>query len=227
MSKYSKSIFTSVFILCLSYGSTLGQGLSFSYLIPKNGYLAAPVSPFSIRGIGVDFGSFVGVDTGFSLYYMSGLGMSGLPFESEEPLVGPQFSLMVPLELSLGVNAGIVSVRVLGGGFGLWHLNTRINEGNMDRALRDAEDWVVLNSDLSLNNQLGGGWLAGIVFDWHVSQDFSISTEFRYLDGSSGAALTGSYTGAPSDGQLITRDVDYADARIDVEGLEISLGVSF
>ncbi len=34
-------------------------GLSFSYFIPKNGYFSTPISPFSIRGLGVDLNRFI------------------------------------------------------------------------------------------------------------------------------------------------------------------------
>ena len=73
-------------------------GLSFSYFIPKNGYFSVPVTPFSIRGIGFDLTRFFSIESGFSLYRISGMGVKGLPYESKKPLIGPFFSLMVPVE---------------------------------------------------------------------------------------------------------------------------------
>src|SRR5687768_12900178 len=74
-------------------------GLSFSYFLPKNGYFSTPISPFSIRGLGVDLNRYIAIETGASLYRMSGLNLKGLPFESKSPLIGPNFTILVPLEL--------------------------------------------------------------------------------------------------------------------------------
>src|SRR5205085_2016658 len=74
-------------------------GLSFSYFIPRNGYFSTPISPFSFRGVGFNINRFIAFETGGSLYRMSGLNIMGLPFESREPLVGPNFTLFVPVEL--------------------------------------------------------------------------------------------------------------------------------
>ena len=57
-------------------------GLAFSYFIPRNGEFSTPISPFSIRGIGVDINRFIALETGVTLYRMSGLNVIDLPFES-------------------------------------------------------------------------------------------------------------------------------------------------
>ena len=67
-----------LFFVTLSI-STCAQdfGLSFSYFLPKNGYFSTPISPFSIRGLGVDLNRFVALEAGASLYRMSGLNVKG------------------------------------------------------------------------------------------------------------------------------------------------------
>ena len=91
-------------ILCflLSSSALKAQdfGLSFSYFIPKNGYFSVPVTPFSIRGVGFDLNRFFAIESGFTLYRISGMGVKNLPYESKNPLIGPFFSLMVPLRRS-------------------------------------------------------------------------------------------------------------------------------
>src|SRR5215467_9107090 len=84
---------------CIVSSHAQEVGLSFSYFIPKNGYFSTPVSPFSIRGLGFDITKFLALETGASLYRMSGLGMKDLPFESKNALVGPNFTIFVPVEL--------------------------------------------------------------------------------------------------------------------------------
>lgn len=200
------------------------QGISFSYLLPKNGYLSAPVSPFSVRGLGYYYGP-VGVETGGSLYLMPGLAMEGLPFTTNAPLTGPHFSLLVPLELALRLNTKIVTWKIKGGGAGVWHINPRLNMGNFDRALRDYEGWQLVNADADISSRPGIGWVAGTAFEWHVASSFSISTEFSYLKVSNKATLTGVYTGAgPAAPE--TKSMDFPDAFINTEGFEISIGVT-
>jgi hypothetical protein len=78
-----------LFILVIISITTQAQnvGLSFSYFIPKNGYFSTPISPFSIRGVGVDLNKYIALETGATLYRMSGLNMKGLPFESKSPIL--------------------------------------------------------------------------------------------------------------------------------------------
>ena len=201
-----------------------GQGISFSYLFPKNGYLSTPVSPFSIRGVGYYYGA-IGIETGGSVYSMPGLGMEGLLFETTTPLTGPHFSMLVPVELALKVDTKAVTWKLKGGAAGVWHINPRLNLGNFDRALRSYEGWEVANADMDINTKLGAGWIAGTSFEWHVARNFSVSTEFSYLKIGNKADLTGTYTGG-SQGALQTVPAEFPDAVVNLEGLEISLGVT-
>lgn len=214
-----------VLVLCALGRVSFGQGLSFSYLVPNKGYLSAPISPFSIRGVGYYFGS-VGIETGGSVYSMTGLEMDRLPFEAERPLAGPHFSLLVPVELAFKLESKIVTWKVRGGAAGIWHLNPRLNEGNFDRALRKYEGWDVANATATIDASFGLGWIVGTSFEWHISRQFSVSTEFSYLSVPANAALLGSYVGGSMAGPLETRTIDFSDARINLEGLEVSVGVT-
>ncbi|VXD12521.1 hypothetical protein [Marinoscillum sp. 108] len=219
-----KRLFILAIIIFFGYMS-FGQGVSFSYLIPKNGYLSAPVSPFSVRGIGL--GNKIGVETGATLYSIPGLAMEKLPFEYEKPLTGPHYALLVPMELFFKIPLGPMQIKLLGGGFGWWNINTRINEGNMDRAFRDYEGWEVLNSDFKLEDQLGLGWMAGIEFEFKVNDNFSITAESQYLKGAASSHLSGSYTGGTTASGIQTKAIDLEDTAILLEGIEFSIGVKF
>lgn len=219
-----KKILLSILAFIVFSLSTKGQGVSASFIIPKNGYFSAPVSPLSVRGLGLSFG-LLGIETGASLYNMPGLPMSGLPFEADEPLTGPHWSILVPLQLSLTLDSDALSVKFLGGGFGMGHIAPRINYGNMDRAIREYEGWDVANADLDVENKIGFGWIAGVELAFHVSSKFSIITEVQYLKGDSGAAITGEYSGGSIGGSIENRTVDYPEAVTALEGVEISLGV--
>ena len=201
--------------------SSFAQGLSFSYLIPKNGYLSAPVSPFSIRGLGI--GEIIGIETGATLYNVPGLGMEDLTFQSDEPLVGPHFAILVPADIFVKIPTGSLTTKLFAGGFGWWNINTRPNSGNIDRALRAYEGWEVLNGDWSIDDKLGFGWLAGIEFQLALSDQLTLTAEGSYLKGMSKSNISGSYTGGSSGG-LTTKQLDDTGAIL-LEGLEISIGV--
>ena len=111
-------------------------GLSFSYFIPRHGYFSTPISPFSIRGIGFNMNRYLALETGASLYRMSGLSMTGLPFESQEPLLGPNFTIFVPVELVLQFVGKQAKFDIKGGAFGFFGFDQKLNYGNIDRAIR-------------------------------------------------------------------------------------------
>jgi hypothetical protein len=202
-------------------------GLSFSYFIPKNGYLSTPISPFSIRGVGVNLTDFLSLETGGSLYRMSGLNLKGLPFESKDPLIGPNFTIFVPAELVVMLKAGNVQLDLKGGGFLFYSFENKLNYGNFDRAIRTYENLEVVNSDFSFKSKPGFGYHAGAELTVYVTSQLGISFETNYLVGQADFPVKGSYTGSDSEGTLSTEDVDYKDAQIDFTGLEFAISLIF
>src|SRR5687768_10702957 len=145
-----KYVSTFLVLITVSLTATAQDfGLSFSYFIPKNGYLSTPVSPFSIRGLGFDINRFLAIETGASLYRMSGLNLKDLPLETKKPLVGPNFTILVPVELVLQLRASQVELDIKGGGFFFYGFDQKINYGNLDRAIRFSQQWQVANSEFS------------------------------------------------------------------------------
>lgn len=200
-------------------------GLSFSYFIPRNGYLSTPISPFSIRGLGVDLNRFIALETGASLYRMSGLGMKDLPFETRHALVGPNFTIFVPAEIVFKLKGSHIEFDIKGGGFFFYGFDQKINYGNMDRAIRQMENWTVANSSVTFENKPGFGYHAGAELTVYATSQLGISLECNYLVGESKIPLKGSYTGGST--TLETKPIDYADAKVDFTGLEFSIGLIF
>ncbi|HMI65403.1 MAG TPA: hypothetical protein VK517_05170 [Cyclobacteriaceae bacterium] len=200
-------------------------GLSFSYFIPRNGYFSTPVSPFSIRGLGVNINRFLAVQTGASLYRMSGLSVKDQPLPNKAPFVGPNFTLFVPAELVFQLKGSKVEVDVKGGGFFFYGFGQTLNYGNIDRAIREKEGWAVANSTLAFQNKPGYGYHGGVELTVHVTQQVGVSIETNYLVGQSKLPLTGSYSGGSS--TIATVPVDYKDAKVDFSGLEFSIGLIF
>ncbi len=215
---------TFILILIISQTSEISaQGISFSYLIPKNGYLSAPISPFSIRGIGI--GGLVGLESGFSLYSIPGLTMDDLPFESDKPLTGPNWSVLIPGQLTLTAGFGPVGIKLLGGGFLIWNASSRINRGNLDRAIAVYENWDVATSSVSMDMKMGFGWIAGTELEYKISKKMSITGQVQYLKGSSESAITGNYSGGNFGGTIETKQANFDQATTTLEGFEISVGV--
>jgi hypothetical protein len=202
-------------------------GLSFSYFIPRNGYFSTPISPFSIRGIGFNINRFLALETGASLYRMSGLNIIDLPFETKDALLGPNFTLFVPAELVLQFQGKQVEFDIKGGGFFFYGFAQKLNYGNFDRAIRKSENWDVANADLNFENNPGYGYHFGAELTFNVTRQFGISIETNYLMGSAKIPMTGNYTGGSINSPLETIPVDYKDAKVDFTGLEFSIGIIF
>jgi hypothetical protein len=223
-----KTVITFVLICGSFLASAQDFGLSFSYFIPKNGDFSTPISPFSIRGLGFNLNRYFAIETGASLYRMSGLNLKDLPFESDKALVGPNFTILVPVELVIQLQAKSLEFDIKGGMFGFYGFDQKINYGNMDRAIRKYEQWQVANSNLSFKNKPGYGFHVGAELTVHMNEQFGISLETNYLMGESQFPLKGNYIGG-NDGTLETVDVgdDFKSAKIDLTGLEVSIGLIF
>ena len=138
------------------------------------------------------------------------------------------FSLMVPLEGVITFNFDNHAFKIKGGGFLFYNFDTKVNEGNLDRELREYLGWEVLNSDISVQNNLGYGYHFGAEYIIYFSKKFGISLDAYYLSGSSPLNMKGSYIGVPSDGDnLHTEDVEFPDAELDFTGYEFSIGILF
>lgn len=207
----------------VGYGQQVG--LSFSYFVPRNGYFSTPISPFSLRGVGINFNKYLGIQTGATLYRMSGMNIIGLPFESKEPLLGPNFTLFIPAELVFQLKGNKLQFDIKGGGFFFYGFAQKLNYGNIDRAIRQYQQWDVANSDLSFQNNPGFGTHFGGELTVYVTNQFGISFEVNYLMGSSKIPLKGNYIGGTLAGPLQNSPVDYKDAKVDFTGLEFSIGL--
>ena len=225
--KFSKIVLLVIYIFMLTPVKSQEIGMSFSFFFPKNGYFSTPISPFSIRGIGIHPTNFFSIETGFSLYRMSGMNVINLPFESKESLMGPFFSLMVPLEAVLEARAGNFTFRVKGGGFVFYNFGNHINYGNFDRELRNYYSWDVANSSLKYDNKIGYGFLVGGEIILYFTKKFGMNFEVNYLSGGSDLNYRGSVIGGNLESGISEIPLEYPDARLDFTGWEITIGVLY
>jgi hypothetical protein len=222
-----KLLFFLLMTIMFATGQAQNVGLSFSYFIPKNGYFSTPISPFSIRGVGVDINKYVALETGASLYRMSGLNMKGLPFESKSAIIGPNFTILVPAELVFQFKGKRTEFDIKGGGFAFYGLGQKINYGNLDRALRTYNNWDVANSEVTFKNNPGFGYHFGAELTVHIKKQFGVSLETNYLVGGAKFPLVGSVSGGNFSGTNQTQTIDYPDAKIDFTGIEFAIGIIF
>lgn len=222
-----KFIFIASLVLSASALSAQEFGLSFSYFIPRNGYFSTPISPFSVRGLGYEFNDYVAIQTGASLYRMSGLNIIDMPIESKDALLGPNFTVFLPVELVFQLKGKQAQLDLKGGGFFFYGFGQKLNYGNFDRAIRQYENWDVANAALQFSNHPGFGYQVGTELTFDVTRQFGISLEVNYLLGTAKLPLTGAYTGGTQIGALQTKTVNYPDAKVDFTGLEFSIGVIF
>ena len=220
-----KIVFAFIFSSVIASANAQEFGLSFSYFLPRNGYFSTPISPFSLRGVGVNLNDYFALQTGASLYRMSGLNIIDMPFESKEALLGPNFTIFIPVELVLQFRGKSAQLDLKGGAFAFHGFGQKLNYGNFDRSIRAYENWSVANAELTFDNHPGFGYQGGIEFTVDVTRQFAVSLEANYLLGTAKFPLKGSYTGAANGGTLTTRTVNYEDAKVDFTGLEISIGV--
>jgi|SRR6218665_767695 len=223
-----RKIFTLTFLLVAVHAQAQEYGLSFSYFIPTAGEISMPISPFSIRGLGFNITNSLSFETGASLYRMAGLNIKNLPYVSDKSLLGPNFTVFIPAQLALRFSAprSRNSLSLKAGGFGFMGFFQKLNAGNFDRAIRDYGNWAAVNSDFTFKNYPGYGYMAGIGFDFAYNRNITITIEANYLNGASSLPIRGSYIGAKN-GVLETVNIDYNRAKVDLSGIEFSIGFSY
>lgn len=223
--RFIKIFVALLFVLATRPVTAQDFGLSFSYFLPKNGYFSTPISPFSIRGLGVDLNRFVALETGVSLYRMSGLNLKDLPFDSKSPLIGPNFTILVPAEVVFQLHGNVLEFDIKGGGFFFHTFGNKINYGNFDRALRAHNGWQVANSDLTYTAKPGFGYHGGAELTVHVTDQVGVSLETNYFVGEAKFPVSGTVAGGNT--TFETQPLDYPEAKIDFTGLEFSVGLIF
>ncbi len=229
---FYKALFFNIGLVCclaLITHPIKGQevGVSASFFLPKNGYFSTPISPLAIRGLGFEVIDQFSIESGITLYRMSGLNITDLPFESDKPLIGPTFTLLVPLEavFELGNNRQVI--RFKGGGFAFFSFDQKINAGNFDRALVQFSGYDIVNSNLSVANNLGLGFHFGGEYIYYLTDQLGISLGGYYYIGGAKSGLEGVYKAGSEQLGFDSFDFNHPDAMIDFTGFEISVGLLF
>lgn len=202
-------------------------GISASFFLPKNGYFSAPISPLSIRGVSLVNAGIFSIDIGGSLYRMTGMSITNVPLDTRKPMVGPFFNILVPLEAVINLGNNNYSFLIKGGGFAFYNLGTKLNYGNIDRAMLDHLSLEVANSDLTFDNTIGYGYQFGIEYIQYLNRQFGVTLGANYYIGGSKLNLKGTVKGVDTNGTISESIIDFSNAKLDYTGLEISVGLLF
>ena len=203
-------------------------GISASFFLPKNGYFSAPISPLSIRGISLASAGVFSIDIGGSLYRMSGMSITtSEPIDTRKPMVGPFFNIMVPLEAVINLGNRNTSFLIKGGGFAFYNFGTKLNYGNIDRAMIDYLNVEIANSDLTFDNTIGYGYEFGVEYIQYLNRQFGVTLGANYYVGGANLNLQGAVKAVDVNGIITDNSINFRDAKLDYTGLEISVGLLF
>jgi len=142
-------------------------------------------------------------------------------------MVGPFFNIMIPLEAVINLGSRNSSLLLKGGGFAFYNLGTKLNYGNIDRAMVDYLELEIANSDFTFDNTIGYGYQFGIEFIQYLNKQFGITLGANYYIGGSKLNLKGTVKGVDTRGFITNSSIDFSDATLDYTGLEISVGLLF
>ena len=216
-----------VVIITSAQAKSQDFGISASFILPKNGYFSTPISPLSIRGVSLASAGVFSIDIGGSLYRMSGMSITSAPLDTRKPMVGPFFNLMVPIEAVINLGNRNTSFLIKGGGFAFYNFGTKLNYGNIDRAMIDYLDVEIANSDLSFDNTIGYGYEFGIEYIQYMNRQFGVTLGANYYIGGANLNLQGTVKAVDANGIITDNPIDFRDAKLDYTGLEISVGLLF
>lgn len=205
----------------------MSQSIGFSYFFPKNGHFSNPIAPVSLS-LPLKFNNYFQITPGIVMNNIGGMSMTGFPdnYDSQRPLIGPFQSFETTLLPTISIPTKNVKVDIMGGIFGVATFNTRILSGNFNDMIREAYEYQVVNSDMSINKSaMGWGYIGGIRFNFKVASSAWAYIGANYYFGGQNMPLKGSYSAYGSNG-IENVTVEYKDSRLLYEGFAISLGVS-
>jgi hypothetical protein len=228
--------FTALLLVFLMFAVLAGHtvGVSFSYLLPRNGWFSHPVTPLSLRNIDLSFGRFLGVGGSVALYNIRGMGIKDSddnPIDMTDPLVGPFLSVLGSAVAKMFLPIRNLEFQVSGGLFGFYNIDPPLMAGNLDRYLATATSGVTyeaVTSTVSSAGRWGWGFVFGGSTTYYIKGQIGISVGANYYIGGGDLKLSGSYVAAEA-GSSPVNVSDLPDilknARLDFTGLEIVFGI--
>ncbi len=212
-------------------------GVSFSYFLPlpvDSGIFSHPVSPLSLRDIGVNFGKYFGLSTSIALYNFNGLGLrdsSNAPIDTGGPLFGPLYTALGSLVGKVMIPVGPLEIVAQGGLFGFANLNLTVQRGNLERYLAAQGDYKAVYAPglAASQGRWGWGYLFGGRLTYYLGR-IGLSVGANYYLGGAPVSFTGTYLAYDqADAPVASPPLPAAlsGARLSLTGLELIVGGSY
>ncbi|MFP4383025.1 MAG: hypothetical protein ACLFSE_03205 [Spirochaetia bacterium] len=216
----------SLILLIFGVISAGAIGMNFSLFIPRHGYLSVPVSPVSLRDIGISFGKYFGIATAISLDSIAGMAIkdSSGNLLGEGPMAGPFLSSNGSIYAKINIPIKSIEITARGGVFGFYNSNFRLLTGNIDRYIASRDGYNSVTSDFESEGKFGWGYVFGGSLTYWFGP-IGISAGANYYLGKAALSLTGQYY---HDGTLESAPPAYLqNVYLDYSGLEIIIGGSY
>ena len=204
-------------------------GVSTAIFLPRNGAASHPVSPLSLRDIGVSFGSFLGLTSALSLYNINGMGLVDgnlSPMDLSGPGAGPFYTVLGSLAVQITVPVWRLEIEPLAGVFGYHAFSPRLNGRAIDAYLAELGGHETVDAALVPPGSWGWGYLFGGSVGMKITDQIGVSLGAQYYLGGSPLGLTGTYR-ADGNASDLALPQDLSNARLDFTGIEVILGVSY
>jgi hypothetical protein len=182
-------------------------------------------------------GRYLELSGSLALYGLCGLGLEdpeGEPLALSSPAVGPALSTLGTVGAFLLLPAGHLELRAGGGLFGCWIADPPLERGAIEAYLATATpavEYEALTATLSRASSgcWGGGAFVGGGLTWFIKGQLGLSVGAQYYFGGARLGLSGSYDAYDADtdaySAALPLPAELTDARIDLDGLELLLGV--
>jgi hypothetical protein len=228
-------------LLVTAAASVSSIGITMSYFLPRDGRFSHPVSPLSVRDVGVSLGRYFGLAGSLSLYGIAAMGITdaeGTPLELGGPGVGSFKSILgslvgkiiIPIKVRQVVKLELVG---RGGVFGCYNIAPPLMTGAVERYLAETAPggpYEAVEASITSEGRWGWGWLFGGSATYYISSQVGVSLGALYYLGGAPLKLSGSFDAYNTGGQAAD-DASLPSvlqgARLDYSGLELLVGVSF
>jgi hypothetical protein len=210
-----------------------GLGLSLSYFLPRGGRFSHPVSPLSIRDVGlVGLGRYFEVACSLTLYDITGMAIKdeqGQPIDTPDPVAGPFLSVLGSSVAKIIIPVKNLELVAAGGVFGCYNIDLQLNNGVLDRYLAaESDTYDAVASDITAAGCWGWGFLFGASATYYVKGQLGIRLGANYYLGAAELKLSGTYDGYTGAGGSTTENISghpLGKAQLDYSGLEFIVGL--
>jgi hypothetical protein len=217
-----------VLTILLAATSVHAIGLSTALFIPRNGLVSHPVSPLSIRDVGINIFPFLGFAGSISLYNINGLGVrdSGQnPIAFDGPATLPFYSLVTSVVAKATIPVWQLRIVPKAGVFGFYAFSPKVNAGVIDPYIANLSGSVTVDTTAVVEGGFGWGFLFGGSVEYSINDQFGVVAGLLYYLGSAPLDISGTYRADGGTTDTALPD-EVTSMLLDFTGFEVILGIN-